>query len=566
MALFPSLHGYRRAWLRGDLVAGLTVWAVLVPEGLAYASIAGVPPKVGLAAAPAALIFYAALGSSRHLSVGPMSATAALSAAIVGTYAAAGSGQFVALTAALAVSTGVVALIAGVLRLGFVANLISEPVLKGFIIGLSLTVIVGQLPAIFGVPGVHGDFFERLWHFLKELGDTHGLTLLVGALSLALILGLRRVAPAVPGYLAAVVLGIAAAHIFDLEDHGVAIVGHLKNGLPAVDLPDVPFSDFVKLLASAVGLMLVAFAEGLGAAKTFASKHGYEIDGNRELLGLGAANLGAGLSSGMVVGGSLSKTAVNDSAGARTQLSGLAVAALTILTLLLFMGVFTELPQATLAAVVVAAVMGLIDVAALRRYYGIYTKRIGRAYGVAARPDFLAAIASLLGVLVFGTLPGLFIGIGMSLVVLIYRASRPRIAVLGRVPGSDQYGDTEKHPENEIPPGTVVLRVESGLFFANATWVRGRVLAHAELPGVKAIVLDASSSPHVDVTAVEMLDELNQQLRERGVTLLVARDIGTVRDVMREARVDGELTRVYPTLEEAVQAARAPQRTAPESP
>src|SRR5512132_3836371 len=359
LPVYTSLRGYDTGWLRGDVVAGLTVWAVLVPEALAYASIAGVSPVVGLYAAPGALLLYAAFGSSRHLVVGPMSATAALSAAAVADVAMPNSAGFVAHTAALAITTGLIALVAGLLRLGFLASFISEPVLKGFIIGLALTIVAGQLPDLFGVEGGGGNFFEKLRHLLSNLDQTSVTTLAVGLASLALVLGLRRFAPAVPGSLVAVLVGIAAVWLLDLDAHGVEIVGQINSGLPALGIPDV--ADYLALAPAAAGVMLVGFAEGLGAAKTYAARHHYEVDANRELLGLGAANLGAALSSGMVVNGSLSKTAVNGSAGARSQVSGLVVAALTILTLLFLTGLFENLPQATLAAVVIAAVIELVD-------------------------------------------------------------------------------------------------------------------------------------------------------------------------------------------------------------
>jgi sulfate permease, SulP family len=555
--LFASLRGYQRSWLRGDLVAGVTVWAVLVPEALAYASIAGVSPVVGLYAAPGALIFYAAFGSSRHLITGPMSATAALSAAAVGTYVSGSSGMFVTLTAVLAISTGVVALVSGLLRLGFVANFISEPVLKGFIIGLALTIMVGQLPDLFGVKQGSGDFFEKLGNVIRQLGDTHVLTLVIGLASLAIVLGLRRFAPRAPGSLVAVLFGIVLVAVFSLNDHGVAIVGHISSGLPSIGVPKAPVSDYVKLLSAGIGIMLVGFAEGLGAAKTYAAREGYQIDPNRELIGVGAANVAAGLSSGMVVNGSLSKTAVNGSAGAHSQLSGLVVAFLTIVTLLLLTGLFEKLPEATLAAVVIAAVIELVDIPALKRLYGIYTRQLGSDYGVAARPDFIAAVAALLGVTVFDTLPGLFIGIASSLLLLIYRASRPRVARLGKVAGAGgHYSDIARHPEDVSPDGVAVLRVESGLFFANADWVHAQVLHSATRDGIHAVVLDAENIPFIDVTAVEMLDQLDRDLQRAHVRLLIARDVGQVRDVLRHASEDPTLTRVYPTVQAAVDAAQ----------
>ncbi|HTU84301.1 MAG TPA: SulP family inorganic anion transporter [Solirubrobacteraceae bacterium] len=555
--LFPSLRGYRREWLRGDLVAGLTVWAVLVPEALAYASIAGVSPVVGLYAAPGALIFYAAFGSSRHLVTGPMSATAALSAAAVAQYATAGSGQFTMFTAALAISAGAVAIVAGLLRLGFLANFISEPVMKGFIVGLALTIIAGQLPELFGVEKGSGDFFQKIWDLITKLGDTHVLTLVVGLGSLAIVFGLRRFAPAVPGSLVAVLAGVIAVALLHLDKHGVEIVGHIDRGLPSLGVPHLSFQDYLRLAGSGIGVMLVGFAEGLGAAKTYAAQHHYEVDANRELVGVGAANVASGLSSGMVVNGSLSKTAVNGSAGANSQLSGLLVAALTILTLLLLTGLFEKLPEATLGAVVIAAVVELVDVPALRRLYRVYSRRIARAYGVAGRPDFIGAIAALLGVTVFDTLPGLFIGIATSLIVLLYWSSRPRVAELGRVPGTDQWADVEKHPENEILPGVVVVRVDSGLYFANSDWVHTHLRRAAARPGTKAIVLDGGTAPFLDVTSAEMLGQTADDLGRRGVRLLLARDIGEVRDVLRRTDVGTQLQRTYPTVKDAVDAVQA---------
>ena len=555
--LFPSLRGYQRTWLRGDLIAGLTLWAVLIPEALAYASIAGVSPVVGLYAAPGALILYAAFGSSRHLITGPMSATAALSAAAVAQYATAGSGQFTMFTAALAISAGAVAIIAGLLRLGFLANFISEPVMKGFIVGLALTIIAGQLPKLFGVEAGSGDFFQKIWDVVTKLGDTQVLTLVVGLASLAIVFGLRRLAPAVPGSLVAVLVGVLAVAIFHLNKHGVEIVGHIDRGLPSLGVPHLSFQDYLHLAGSSVGVMLVGFAEGLGAAKTYAARHHYDVDANREMLGLGAANVAAGLSSGMVVNGSLSKTAVNGSAGANSQVSGLLVAGLTILTLLLLTGLFEKLPEATLAAVVIAAVMELVDVPALRRLYRVYSRRLVRAYGVAARPDFIGAIAALLGVTVFDTLPGLFIGIATSLIVLLYWSSRPRVAELGRVPGTHQWADVEQHPENEILPGVVVVRVDSGLYFANSDWVRTHLRRAAARPGTKAVVLDGGTAPFLDVTSAEMLGQAEDDLGRRGVRLLLARDIGEVRDVLRSSDVGPQLQRTYPTVQEAVDAVQA---------
>jgi high affinity sulfate transporter 1 len=559
--LFASLRDYRAAWLRGDVVAGLTVWAVLIPESLAYASIAGVSPVVGLYAAVPALLLYPVFGSSRHLVVGPMSATAALSAGVVGGFVSAGSEDFVAYTAGLTIAVGVVAAVAGVLRLGFLASFISEPVLKGFIVGMALVIIMGQLPKLLGVAAGEGDFFEKLWSLVTELPDVHAWTALVGVICLVTVLVLKSVAPLVPGSLVAVVLGILAVVVLDLDDRGVAIVGTIESGLPSVGLPDVAAEDVALLISGAAGVMLVGFAEGLGAAKTYAQKHGYRIDPNRELVGLGAANLGSGLASGMVVNGSLSKTAVNGSAGARSQVSGYVVALLTIVTLLFLTGLFESLPEPALAAVVIAAVIELVDIPALRRLYRVSTARLESIYGRATRVDFICALGTMLGVLVFDTLPGLGIGIVLSVLLLLYRASRPHIAVLGEAPGSPgQWADLERHPQNRVLSGVVVARVESGLFFANADTVGDRLRELGGADGVRTLVLDATTTPMIDTTAADMLRRCAQELDALGVELFLVGDVGQVRDVLRETGAGAVLKGVFPTIDTATRAAGGAHR------
>ena len=347
--------------------------------------------------------------------------------------------------------------------------------------------------------------------------------------------------------------------LFDLESKGVEIVGEIDSGLPRIGLPTgTVFGDYLDAAAASAGIMLVGFAEGLGAAKTYAARAHYEIDPNRELLGLGAANLGAGLASGMVVNGSLSKTAVNGSAGAKSQVSGLVVAVLTVVTLLFLTGLFESLPEATLAAVVIAAVIELVDIDALRELYSLYTERLGRIYGNAARPDFIAAVAAMLGVLIFDTLPGLVIGIIVSLMLLLYRASKPHIAELGRVPGTTrQFADVASHPDNTTTPGFAVLRVESGLFFANAEEVRRAIVEHAAQPGISAVIIDAEAIAFVDVTAVRMLDDVADDLARQGKQLAIAHDLGQVGDLLA-SEPDSALA-VYPGIDEAI-AALSPAR------
>lgn len=544
-----------------DVVAGLTVWAILVPESLAYATIAGVPPVVGLYAAPAALLLYAVLGSSRHLVVGPMAAVAALSAAAIASLTTDPS-TAIALTAALAILVGVFGLLAGLARLGFLASFISEPVLKGFIIGLALTIIAGQLPKLFGLERVSGNFFERIAELLGSLDDLQVAALAVGGTSLAVLLILRRLFARVPASLLVVAGAIVSARVFDLEGRGVEVVGPISAGLPPVGLPEVTLSDYLTLAASAAGILLVAFAEGLGGAKAYAARSGDQIDPNRELLGVGAANLGAGLSAGMAVSGSLSKTAVNVAAGARTQRSGIVAAVLTVLTLLFLTGLFEQLPEATLAAVVIAAVIELVDLSPLRRLHGLHSASLERIYGHATRADLIAAVAALAGVLIFDTLPGLFIGIGVSAVLLAYRASRPHVAVLGRSDAEGRWIDLERGGPARPAPRVQVLRPEASLSYINADSVRQAVLAmvdDAAAEELHAIILDLEVVGSIDATAGEMLVQLEADLDRRGIRLVVCGAIGQVRDLLT-ALGAGHLVDGAPAhVDAAVAAARAPR-------
>ncbi|CAM3688504.1 SulP family inorganic anion transporter [Occultella aeris] len=548
---FASLRGYQGQWLRRDLIAGLTVWAVMVPEAFAYATIAGVPPVVGLYAAVPALIAYAAFGSSRHLVVGPMSATAALSAATIAEFAPGNSDAYIVLTTVLAIVTGVVAIVAGLARLGFVATFISEPVLKGFIVGLALTIIIGQLPKLFGVEGGGEGAIGKFVHVLGGLGQLSVLTTVIGVLSLVVVLALKRWLPAVPASLAVVLLGIVVVHVFGLSDR-LDVVGEIDPGLPTLGLPSTAWGDYAQLAGPAVGVMLIAFAEGLGAAKTYAARNGYEVDANRELIGLGAANLGSGLASGMVVNGSLSKTAVNGSAGARSQVSGLVVAALSLITLLFLTALFEELPEAVLAAVVISAVVEMVDTKAIMRFYRVWTPRLGGTYGRAARADFIGALAALIGVLVFDTLPGLIIGIVTSLLLMLYRTSRPSVRTLTEVDGN--WLDAEANADHPVDPAVLVVRVESGLFFANADHVKDEVRRRCT-PQTRLVVLDAQTTPFIDISGATALAELKQTLERGRIALVIAGNIGQVRDVLSADHVGGP--KAYATVAEAIGAFQA---------
>jgi sulfate permease, SulP family len=535
------LPAYSRKWLRGDIIAGITLVALAVPESLGYAQIAGVPVQFGLYVLLGALVGYVLFGPSRQLIVGPSSALAALSAAAIATLAPGGSGRYLALTAGLALAAGVIALVAGIARLGFVAQFLAEPVLTGFIFGLSMTIAIRQAPKLFGVKSGDGNFFQRLWDLIIHLGQTNGWTLLVGVASLVILFGLKRLFPAVPASLVALIFGILVVSLFSLEKQGVAIVGAIPAGLPQFGLPALKVSDIGTLLSAALGLTLVAYAEHIGAASSFAAKHHQDVRPNQELIGLGMANLGAGLCQGFAAGGSLSKTAANDAAGGRSQVSSLTAAVFVVLTMLLLTPLFHNLPDATLGAVVIFAVWGLMDVGALQRYWRL------------RRLDFLFALVALLGELVFDVLPGLLIAVALSLVVLIYRASRPHLAVLGRAAGQATFASVDYHPEDATPPGLLIVRVDAPLFFANDTTTqRGiRALIGRANPRPHAVLLDLETSSELDTSSADMLAELADELKAGGITLALARVRTPVRMMLENTGFIETIgaDHIYPSVE-----------------
>ncbi|RYZ36582.1 MAG: sulfate permease [Myxococcaceae bacterium] len=509
-----SLKGYDGARLKRDVVGALTVTALHIPEGMAYAQLAGLPPQAALYSTPAALALYALFGSSRQLIVAVSASVSVLSAATVGAMAQQGSPRFMALTAALALMAGAVAVLAGVLKLGRIAQFFSASVLSGFVFGLALIIAIKQVPKIFGIEGARGGFFERLWFVLTHLGQTHVLTLIVGVASIAALLLLGRLSKRIPAALAVLVLGIVVSSVLHLDAKGVAIVGPIPSGLVPPQLPHgVGLKDLLGLLPGACGIALVAFAEAIGPARMFAAKHGYEVDPNRELVGLGAANLGGGLFRGFGMGCSLSKSAANDQAGSSTQVASLVTAGLTLLVALFLTGLFRALPEATLGAIVVVAILGMMDVKELVRLFHL------------RREDFLGAGVALLGVLAFDVLPGLLIAVGVSLFLTVFRASQPRMSELGRVPGTLDLAATHRETSAITLPGLHVFRPEEGLFFANATSLRDEVLARvrdARVP-VREVLLDLELTDDLDVPAADMLVGLHEDLSHRGITLALAR-------------------------------------------
>lgn len=539
-----------RGLLKRDAVAALGVWALLVPQSMAYATLAGVPPVYGLYAAVAGLVVYGLLGTSRELNVGPSSGVAVMTAATVAPLAAGDGEAYLALSGALALVTGLILLAGGLTRLGFVAEFLARPVLTGYVVGLALTIIVSQLPALLGLPVSSGGFFEKLWDLAGDAVDVSWSTAAVGVCSLALVLVLQRVAPRVPGALIAVILGVVATRALDLDQHGVALIGALPTSLPELGLPDVPLSDFKRVLYGAAGVALLSYAESIAAARQFAGMRGYEVDANRELIAVGAANVGAGLAQGFPIDASVSRTTVGERMGQRSQLAGLLNAGLVVVAIFALGEFFADLPKATLAAIVIAAVAPLIRTAELRRLWRLDTV------------DFALAVLCLVGVLLAGVLGGIVIALVASLAALVYRGFTPHVAILGRLRGGEEgdedYGfrDVSRHPDGETYPGLVIFRFDQEIFFANAALFRDHVrelVIDAE-PPVRTVIVDASAVTHVDTTGLDMLGELQKELSARGTELVFARMKGPVHDVFKRAEAAEaiESFRLFPTLRSAV--------------
>lgn len=516
------LPAYQLSRLRGDLLAGAMVAALLIPQSLGYARIAGVPVEIGLYAVPLALLAYAVLGSSPQLIVGPASTVAIVSGSLVADIAADNPQDTVAITSALAIVAGVVLAAAGVLRVAWLAEFLSKPIVTGFVFGLTLTIVIGEVPTLLGIPKPSGDLLGVFVRTVGDLDETHARTVVVGAAALLLLFGGRRVAPRVPWGIVVLAIGIVTSRSLDLGSDGVAMIGDVPSGLPPIGLPIIPRDDLGGVVVGGVSLALVALAEGLAASRLFATRGGYRVETEGELIGMGAANIAAGLSGGLAVAGSLSKTAAADQAGSRSQVTGLAAAAITLVVLIALTGVLTELPQAVLSAIVIAAVWGLMDLAALRRY-----RRVRRA-------DFGAAIAGIAAVVLLGPLPGLGIAIAVSLLVIIYRSSSPRIEVLGKI--SDEkaaWGRVRDHPDRKPVDGVVVARLDAPLFWANATAIEDRLLAEVDRDaGTRALVLDLEATTQLDTTSADVLTHLAGELRERGVSLYLARVLHRVESVL----------------------------------
>jgi high affinity sulfate transporter 1 len=518
------LTHYQAAWLTSDFIAGVTLAAYAVPVALAYATLAGLPPQVGIYGYLLGGLGYALLGSSRQLAVGPTSAISLMIAGTVGEMAGGDAAHYAAIASLAGFTVALLCLISWLLRLSILVRLISDSILVGFKAGAGLTIIMTQLPSLLGVSGGGHNFFERAGLLVGELGDTQYVVFAIGLVAIAMLFVGERALPGRPIALAVVILAIAAASVFGLPALGVPITGKIPQGLPSLALPALRLRDVDGIFPLAAGCLLLAYIEGVSAARSFATKHGYVLDPRQEFLGLGAANLAAALGQGYPVAGGLSQSAVNEKAGARTPLA-LVFASFTLAMSLLFLtGFLQNLPKAVLAAIVVTAVLGLVDVLTLSRMWRI------------SKPDFYAATIALTAVLLLGILQGILLAAAASVLILLARASQPHVAFLGRIPGTSSYSDLARHPENEQLPHVVVFRPEASLLYVNAEFVSQTVFERLTTIGkanIRLIVCDLSASPYIDLAGSRMLRLLHTELAGSGIALRVVGARGRVRDLLR---------------------------------
>ncbi|MEU4498556.1 sulfate permease [Streptomyces sp. NPDC023998] len=540
------LVGYERSWLRGDLLAGVTVAAYLVPQVMAYAGVAGLPPVAGLWAILPALVLYAMLGSSRLLSVGPESTTALMTATAVGPLAAGDPGRYAVLSAALAAAVGLLCLVAWVVRLGFVADLLSRPVLVGYLAGVALIMIVDQLPKLTGVPKDGSGFFPQLASFVRHLPQAHAATMVFAAAALTFLFTVSRYVPAVPGPLLVLVLATAVVAAFGLEDHGIAVIGEVPAGLPRPDLPDL--GELPQLLLPALGVLLVGYTDVILTARAFATRDSGQLDANQELLALGAANLGAGVLHGFPVSSSASRTALAASSGGRSQAYSLVACAAVLAVLLFLSPLLADTPVTVLGALVVYAAVRMIDVAGFWRLASF------------RRRELLLALGCLAGVLALDILYGVLVAVGLSVAELLARVARPHDAVEGVVPGVAGMHDVDDYPQARTIPGLLVYRYDSPLFFANAEDFRRRALASVDDQErhVSWFVLNTEANVEVDITALDAVESLRHELTRRGIVFALARVKQDLRDDLDAYGLTESVgpDRIFPTLPTAVAAYR----------
>ena len=550
-ALAPGLQelrGYRRGQLRPDLLAGVTGAAVAVPAGLAMGELAGLSPVAGLYATMLPLVAFALFTSSRHVMVGPDGTLAVLTATTVAPLAAGNAARYAALAAALALMVGLVLLVSAALRLGFMADFLSIPILVGYFNGIALIIIASQLGKVLGMSISVTYFFGVLREFVTEVGQIHWLTAMFSLALLALVLVLKRVAPTFPGSLLAVVIAGVASVTLNLADRGVAVVGDITAGLPSLTAPEVSLDDVRLLALPAAGLALVAFADTIANARRYAKRHGYGVNANRELAALGAANVAAGFSRALAISASGSRSALNDVAGGTSQVVGLVTALVVAVVAAVATPLIEPVPIAALGVVVIAAVLGMLDFVGVWRLRRVHPAEVG------------LALATMLGVLILGVLGGLLVAIALSIGVYVYRSIRPHDAILGAVHDVDGYHDIDVFPSAETVPGLIVYRFDAPLFFPNAPYFKERVLtvvAATDTP-TRWVLINAEAITYIDTSGVDTLRELRSDLADAGILLAVARAKVMLRGVLDSTGVTAEIgpDNFFPTIRTGVRAYR----------
>ena len=547
------LPNYNRAWLNADVIAGLTLFGLVVPEAMAYAGIAGLPPQAGLYTLLAALLVYALFGTSRHLNVAGTSASSVLIASTVVALGASTGDMdtYQAYAIALVLVVGVVFLVAGLARLGFITQFLSKPVMDGFVTGLAIFVAVGQLNKLFGVEKGEGNTIVKIVDVIKQLPEANWVAFAVGATALALLFLLPHLNKRIPAGLVVLVGYILLSTVLDLNgNYGVAVVGTVPKGLPMPSLPKVPLSIYASMVLPAIGVLLVVYSESLGVAHEFAAKHGYEVDPDQELNALAVTNIVSGLFGGMIAGGSMSSSAVKEGAGAHSQVANLVTWVATVLTILFLTPLFTNLPEAVLGALIIHAVWHLIIARKLHQIR------------LVTRTGFWLGVITMAGVLLIDVLQGMIIGLVCSLLLVVYKSSRPHISSLGRIPGiPGAYADLIRHPENVPVPGVLILRLDSPLYYANALTVQDRVktLVDETEPLPRAVILDATVQEELDVTGAEMLKGLVMNLQGKGVSVYVAEVHAPAAEFSRRTGLYdliGE-EHMFPTVDAAVRSLEA---------
>ncbi len=553
------IRTYDRRWLRADLIAGVTVAALIVPKNLGYAGIAGIPLENGLYAAAAGAILYAIFGTSRQISVGPSSGLAAVAASAVIAAGVAGEQETATFVAGITVVSGLLFLLMAVLKMGWIAQFLSRAVVTGFLFGAAIDVVIGELPKLTGTSASGANSFQELWSWLGSLGEANRVTVIVGGVALVVVFGLRRVAPRVPGALVLVVGGLIASWVFDLGERGVALVGDVPRGLPSFVVPDpgLLWDHAATVATASVALVLIGFSQTAGDARAFAAKHNYQVDIDQESVAQSVANTGAGLLQGMPVSTSLSASSLNDHSGARTGLASLTSGLMVLLTLIALAPLFSDLPKPVLAALIIeAVVIGMMDVPEMRRLARVQ------------RFDFWVAVAAIVGTLVFGVFAGVVIGIGLSLLWLISVATHPEMPVLARQAGTQVFREVSEHPDDERIPGVLVLRLDGGLFFATSDALedRFRELIHSAT-NLTGVVLDCSGIAFVDAQGSGTMGALVDLADESGVTLRLARLKPAVRQTLDQDGVLARLgtNRIHGSVHRAVEAQLDGPAAPPES-